>query len=351
MLIFPGDDDAISFNDDGSPDTRQTGSTKVHVNAQVDRSRSLDWYHKLISFFPDIPGELKSPLMLAGFRELPCGIQTSIWLNLSRVRIHIVDPRPNYRRIENILRRAWKRTDAPDVVRQMEAEGLPYARWLSAKLRELVADSILHDSTARRVVSIGRLFADPFWPFHEDETNPLFSRAKTATPLITLEDFAGQRGIVGKAASWSAKSSAAFHAALDAVNFHDATDQSPYRFDFGKAMLGRIVQELLPTHAFDKGDTKQIELLETTRHSMIDELATHDRLHGLIVKDGFKEIDSKESYYIQAADFAAGVASNIYGSEGLVGVALRFEYVTYNGRRVSLADAEDEMREQRTLDW
>jgi hypothetical protein len=42
--------------------------------------------------------------------------------------------------------------------------------------------------------------------------------------------------------------------------------------------------------------------------------------------------------------YATGIASEIYASEGLIGVVKRFEYVTYNGVRVSCVDAEEEMR-------
>lgn len=47
---------------------------------------------------------------------------------------------------------------------------------------------------------------------------------------------------------------------------------------------------------------------------------------------------------MQAADFAAGIASDIYATHRLIGVVERFEYVTFNGERVSRTDAEEEMR-------
>jgi hypothetical protein len=47
-----------------------------------------------------------------------------------------------------------------------------------------------------------------------------------------------------------------------------------YRFDFGNAALGRMVEELLPTHAFDKGNKPHIQLLR--EHSPHD----HRRVGG-----------------------------------------------------------------------
>ena len=64
--------------------------------------------------------------------------------------------------INNIIRRAWKNDQAPQWLAQGEKEGLPLAKYFSAQLREMVADSILRDSAAARVQSLGRVFLDPF---------------------------------------------------------------------------------------------------------------------------------------------------------------------------------------------
>jgi hypothetical protein len=64
----------------------------------------------------------------------------------------------------------------------------------------------------------------------------------------------------------------------------------------------------------------------------------------MIRRPGIIPVESKESFYIQAADIAAGIASHIYASEGLIGVVERFEYVTYNGVRLSRSDAEQEVK-------
>ncbi|MGA8313239.1 MAG: hypothetical protein WB755_24660 [Terriglobales bacterium] len=63
------------------------------------------------------------------------------------------------------------------------------------------------------------------------------------------------------------------------------------------------------------------------------------------------ELESKESYYLQAADFGAGIASDIYASHKLIGVVERFEYVTFNGVRVSRSDAEEEMKKGEKDEW
>jgi len=93
MIIFTGSNDAVSFTDEGSPDTRITGD-KVCINGQVNRDLSLDWYYKIIQFFPDVQGELKSKEVEERFRNFPATTQSVIWAGLGRVKIHIVDPGP-----------------------------------------------------------------------------------------------------------------------------------------------------------------------------------------------------------------------------------------------------------------
>ena len=112
-----------------------------------------------------------------------------------------------------------------------------------------------------------------------------------------------------------------------------------------------MASELLPVHAFDAGNQKHLDLLDEKRSQVFQELAAHDRVYGLLIRrPGIVPVESKESFYVQAADIAAGIASHIYAMDGLVGVADRFEYVTYNGVRVSRSDAEEEMRKLRTME-
>jgi hypothetical protein len=120
------------------------------------------------------------------------------------------------------------------------------------------------------------------------------------------------------------------------------------RFADGDFLRRKMAAQLLPVHAFDEGNQKHLNLLEEARSEIFQELAAHDRIYGLIQnRQCIVPAESKESFYVQAADIAAGIASQIYTSQGLVGVIDHFEYfeyVTYNGDRVSRSDAEEEMR-------
>jgi hypothetical protein len=354
LLIIPtGDDKAISFTDDSSPDARLTGGDKVFINGQVNRDLSLGWYYQIIQLFPDVQGELKSTEVVERFRTFPTGTRDAIWAGLARVKIHIVDPKPHRHKINNILRKAWRNEDAPKLLQQWEKEGLPWAQPFSQQVRAMVADSILQDSTAMRVQFWGRHLLDPFGIMRLDnEVKRFFARsARPSSPLISTEDFPERKGLIRDVASWAAKSSAAFHSALDAVQFPNENDVGTYRVDVGDHLRRKMAEQLLPVHAFDKGNQKQLDLLEDARSSLFQEMAAHDRIFGLATgRRGIISVESKESFYIQAADIAAGIGSHIYATEGLIGAVERFEYVTYNGERVSHSDAEQAMRELQVID-
>jgi hypothetical protein len=349
VIIFDGNGEAISFNDDTSPRTDQTEGTKVSINAQVNRGLSLDWFYNLLTLFPNFPDELKSAVVVGKFKELPAETRDRAWRSLSRVQIHIVDPRPHYRRTDAALNRAWKMDNASEVLRQLELDGIPGARELRMKMRLMVAESLIHDSAPVRVQSLGRVLADPFPVIPLGELSMFVGGGEeTPKPVLAVDDFGrpGDRHLVGNVAAFSAKASAVFHLALDVVTEPSEADITSYRFNFGMAACGRMVEELLPTHAFDKGNRPHLELLENTRHSIIEELAAKERFNHVIRQRKLPELESKQSYYIQAADFAGGIAADIYGREKLLGVVSRFEYVTYNGARISRADAEEEIRKE-----
>ena len=352
MIIFTGSDEAVSFTDESSPDSRVTGE-KVCINGQVDRTLSLDWYYKIIQFFPDVQGELKSKEVAERFKNFPLTIQKIIWAGLSRVKIHIVDPRSQRHRHNNILRSIWKNDKAPELLSRWEKEGFAHAKYLSNLMRKNIADSILRDSTAARVQFLGRIFLDPFSTVSLDGGKPPFFRASAQQEemLISVHDFPKERSLIRDVTSWSAKSSAAFHSAMEAA-LSDESDVFPSgRFMDGEMMRRKMAAQLLPVHAFDDGNRKQLELLDTKRKTVFKELTVNEHVGYLRpAKRGIVPVESRESFYVQAADIAAGIASEIYTQQGLLGVMDKFEYVTHNGVRVSRADAEEEMRKLQSLD-
>src|SRR5215469_16520348 len=108
MIILPGEPDVISFNDDASVDVLISRGPKVVVNAQVTRESDLDWFFRLLLLCPNISGEVKSASVWAQFRNLRPDEWELIWNGLSKVRIHIVDPRPYLADSDEILRESWR---------------------------------------------------------------------------------------------------------------------------------------------------------------------------------------------------------------------------------------------------
>jgi hypothetical protein len=150
--------------------------------------------------------------------------------------------------------------------------------------------------------------------------------------------------LVRKVSTWAAKSAAAFHEALDCFWNLDGETRI-YQNDI---IRRRMKARVLDTHVFDMGDKKQLELLESMRGSILENLREPGGWYaGLKTESRIKpysETDSKDSYLVQAADIAAGIASKILEGQNLVAVVTSFEYVTYNGRRLAVSDAEEEVR-------
>ena len=331
MILLPGDAEARSFNDDSSPDTRVTSNLKVSVDAQVIPGSSLAWYYDLLLMCGPSSGELKSSIVWEKFRDRPNEEQTRIWKGLSKVRIHIVDPRPYKESTDAFLRRLMNRHDAPHLLAQWKKEGKPEASYLNSVLTRFAAQRIVDDSSAGRAHAMAYYAADMLiGPVDIGSVIDVASFGSDTKPLLR------------QATQWAAKSAATFHEAVEIfeaeVDFYGAMPDELLR----RKMKARILDK----HAFDKGDGKQIERLESARGTVLNVLQTID-------VDPFAnpkpnppavpkhiDVDSSISYLVQTADIAAGFASKLLEVGGLVRVATIFEYVTYNGVRLTQADAE-----------
>jgi len=340
MIILPGDADAISFNDDTSVDGRLSRGPKIAVNAQVMRESDLDWYFRLLLLCPNMPGELKTSSVWEQFRLLCSDEKEPIWKGLSKVRIHIVDPRPYVERSKELLRVSWRRRDAPELLDKMRAEGVYGAKVPKESLARFTADSILRDSTAVRVNDFGRVLG-PILPPH-----PFFDKPhEGGGQPIRLDDFPDKpRSIIRSVAAWSAKSAAAFESALHCIEDMEE-DIEKYRFFPDQLIKRRMESRVLGQHAFDEGNQSHIDLLEDARASILETLSSSESWLLLARQPGYPQFKSSDSFLGQATDIAAGIAAHVMEAHGLVGVVSQFESVTYNGARVSRQDAEEHMRQ------
>jgi hypothetical protein len=325
-LIRHGPSEPASYNDDSSPDTRKVSGEKIPIEGQVIPGESLDWYHCLLQLCPSWQGELEAPIVWELFRLAGNETRNRIWLGLSKVRIHITDPRQYRKDMHEIGRKIFKVDDVDKHVDHLIQTGQPLGRYLWTQNQLLVAKRILGDSLGERLRRTAWMVNDMLsWDLDEH--------------AIDLDDFkVTPKSAVRLVSAWSAKSASAFHDTLDAL--FDPSMPPMMR----KRMMER---RLSKSHTFDEGNKVHIDLLEKMRHGVLRSMSDFPYEMNYIPTpqpQQYTQIKSADSYFVQAADMAAGIASRIFEQDDLIGVVSRFEYVTYNGRRVSRADAEEEMK-------
>jgi hypothetical protein len=342
VIILPDDPNVVSFNDDTSPDRWFSRRPKIVVNGQVNRETGLDWFFRLLVLCPNA-GEVKADSVWIQFCNLRSGEKDLVWAGLSKVHIHIVDPEPYIQHSKDVLRESWRRNDAPELLDQLCAKGVHGADRLQRELTKYAVSSILRDSTAVRLNSLANALANPFVSDASDDLSQCFTFSYESPDPIDIDDFGPDtRPLIRNVTGWAAKSAAAFDSALQCVEEMDEEIES-YRFFPERLILRRMESRILKTHAFDEGNQRHIDLLEAARSSILKTLDS-PYLRYTLVPPRYRQIKSHKSSFIQAADVAAGFATRLMDTAGLVGVVSRFEYVTHNGVRLSRAAAEERMR-------
>lgn len=162
-------------------------------------------------------------------------------------------------------------------------------------------------------------------PYSEEEARNDFD----STPFER-----GTKNMVSVLPDFLSKSESVFCEAVDAMDETiERGVQSPILVSY---QLSKI---LSAPHAFDKGDTQEVQWIDRQRRDVMTRVDRYRmfpvRPHALL------EVDSKESFFVQAADFAAGIAREIWHRNSLPHLVRAFDYVTYNGRRISETEATD----------
>jgi hypothetical protein len=141
-----------------------------------------------------------------------------------------------------------------------------------------------------------------------------------------------RKNVVNVLSAFLSKSESVFCEALDGMDkLIERGTQSPMLVAF---QLSRTLSE---QHAFDKGDTREVEWIDGERREVLRRI---DR-HGMFPAQPapLPELDSRASFLVQAADFAAGIAREMWSRNSLPHLVDTFDYVTYNGRRISEGEA------------
>ena len=99
----------------------------------------------------------------------------------------------------------------------------------------------------------------------------------------------------------------------------------------------RLSSLLAASHGFDKGDSQQVASIDDQRRSLISDIDQYRLFDGQ--PGPLLELNSEGSLLIMAADFAAGIAREIWHRNSLPRLTAFFDHVTYNGKRISESEA------------
>jgi hypothetical protein len=333
MILTGGSAEAISFTDETS---LPCVGAKVSIHAKVIRKQPLNWYYTLLQRAPNHTGELKSKRIVEVFFGLPEYERRKVLVTLKSVRIHITDPRPYERDVDAALTDMVPGGDVPRFVRHPKDA----RREAEDERRRLIALRMLQDGPPQRI-RLKRLFWDP-----DAEVRMLVRRLDPAideelTPYFEEEppwefDFRpferSRKSIVNVISGFLSKSGSVFSEAVgraDEIIEHSA--QSPRLGAF------HLCEILSAPHVFDKGDDQELRWIDGERR---DVMMLIDRC-GIFPFQPHRlaEVDSNDSFLVQAADFAAGIARETWHRASLRHLVGMFDYVTYNGRRICESEA------------
>lgn len=350
FIIKTGSDKAFSFTDDASPDTRKTKRRNVSISGQVRRQNfrnSLNWYYEFLFLCRHIKGEVKGrPHVVNAYKTLSTYSRTKIWETLKEVQINITDPLPYQVETESLYKKITNKKDTIEMVRQRAISNDPSAKILLEKLNNQTAERILLDAPSRRL-SFDIYFAqNPMAIYADEEFANMFPKLPDYEIDISRLKSKSPGAIIRAATEYTAKSASVF---TDAI---EACFEKPYFHHH--PLFNPVFNALRHSHAFDKGNKQYIDLMEDERKEISMQISRRERFNPYGRKSLLKlegDVESKESYYIQASDFAAGIASHLYEDDGIFTITSHFEYVMFNGKRVSQNDAYEIKKEWLEMDY
>jgi hypothetical protein len=309
----------VSYSDDTSLPRK---GCKVAMQGEVVAGTSLDWYHDLLKRGGTCPGkEIKSSDIIRPFFELPEYERRRLFLTLKAVRIHITDPRLYYGMLDGILP---LKTNIIDFLQRLARE--EHVAKAQIAMREFIAEQMLGDAPSEYVKILYRAL---------EFTNMVRIRTWNEQPTIHPPDLTlfecGTSNIVNQIPPYLSQSGPVFHHAADAILASEGGG-----FLYGAYAMNRALRQ---PHAFDKGKATILPWIQRRRVDLIEFTDPH-KLFSRTAQP-LRELDSKDSLPIRAADFAVAIAREIWDRSSLVQLTANFEYVTYNGRRISEAQAAE----------
>ena len=136
--------------------------------------------------------------------------------------------------------------------------------------------------------------------------------------------------LINSVVKYVSTSASVFSAPID--QFDEATD---HLYSTPRAAPRLLNEALGPSHAFDEGDSQAVKWVGDQRASVLAQTKGDDAFLYESTPQPLQELVSSDSVLIQAADIAAGIARELWRKNTLVYLVRQFEYVTYNGERLS----------------
>lgn len=300
---------------------------RCHVLAQIKNNQNLDWFYRLLRIIQNSsPGEdeYKSDLAIIKLSTLDRENQKIIWNTLQDVMIVIVEPKRYLKELGVEI------TDDYSYVARVYGERFTVNRtdrdrynYFDDLLKDTISNLVLVSSP---IISVGDSLSQlVVLPRREDFFSP-----ENILSMINQKD--SKKKVIG-AIKLTSRLFTTFFEVIDPdtrkrilagmIESGSLWEASPYHSMLLKEALSR-------DRYFDEGDTQSVDIIkrcvqevESSLHYFYDE----DSLPHPIIA----EIDSEQSPYIQAADWATGIARDVYGKSGIEGVKQKFKYVIYNG--------------------
>jgi hypothetical protein len=145
------EDATKSFTDETSPRQPPKSDRKVSIHGQVIREESLKWFRDLIRLYPNEPHETKSVRILEDFHTFPEELRARTWVEMKKVRMHVVDSLPYQLNYKEILQDVFKRNDIHNLIESDARRGNEFAKLIKQRMDETVTGWIIRDSTPHRL--------------------------------------------------------------------------------------------------------------------------------------------------------------------------------------------------------
>ena len=306
----------------------------MSIHAEVIPEYPLDWFTFLRNRAPASGLEIKSSRIIDLFFGLTEHDRRRVITTLKSVRIHITDPRLYTNEIDEAL---------ADIIPGREVAGfiarLDHAvrQTVETERRRMIARRMFRDSPSEQIklkhrvfeYSTGMRINEALIP---DDMLPFIRRE--APKDFDFEPFErSKKNMVNVLSPTLSKSESVFADAADKMD--EIVESGSQSVMLVAAQLAKILSN---PHAFDIGDHQELEWIDSERDDVISQV-TRGTYFGLRKPQPLVELESTNCVPLQAADFAAGIAREIWYRNSLPHLVRVFEYVKYNGKRISEADA------------